>query len=88
MSAINQKLLNSKELDTILSLWLFHLEESLNTEKPFTQKTFSQNNLWVERKTPSLALGKVTALMVAKGIPLKPAVVNEEEGEEEGHDEM
>ena len=26
--------------------------------------------------------------MVAKGIPLKPALVNEEEEEEEGHDEM
>ena len=26
--------------------------------------------------------------MVAKGIPLKPAVVEEEKGEEEGHDEM
>ena len=27
MSARNQKLLNSKELDTILSLWLFHLKK-------------------------------------------------------------
>ena len=41
--------------------WLFHFEESWNTGKPFTQKSFSRNNLWVERKTPSLALGKVTA---------------------------
>ena len=40
--------------------WLVHFEETLNTEKPFTQKSFSRNNLWVERKTPSLALGKVT----------------------------
>ena len=40
--------------------WLFHFEETLNTGKPFTQKSFSRNNLWVERKTPSLALGKVT----------------------------
>ena len=33
---------------------------------------------------------ELNALMVAKGIPLKPAVVNEEEEgeEEEGHDEM
>jgi len=30
---------------------------------------------------------ELNALMVAKGIPLKPTVVNEE-GEEEGHDEM
>ena len=40
--------------------WLFHFEETLNTGKPFTQKSFSRNNLRVERKTPSLALGKVT----------------------------
>ena len=31
---------------------------------------------------------ELNALMVAKGIPLKPALVNEEEEEEEGHDEM
>ena len=33
---------------------------------------------------------ELNALMVAKGIPLKSAVVEEEEeeGEEEGHDEM
>ena len=60
MSARNQKLLNSKELDTILSLWLFHLEETLSTEKPFTQESFSKNNLRVDGKTPSLTLGKVT----------------------------
>ena len=59
MSARNQKLLNSKELDTILSLLLFHFEDRWNTEKPFTQESFSKNNLRVERITPSLALGKV-----------------------------
>ena len=45
----NPKALTSKELDTILSLWLFHFEERIVTEKPITQESFSKNNLRVER---------------------------------------
>ena len=70
MSARNQKLLNSKELDPILSLLLFHFEDRWNTEKPFTQESFSKNNLWVERKTPSLTLGKVTTKITGSGLSL------------------
>ena len=53
--------------NTFQICWTIHFEETLNTEKPFTQKTFSRNNLWVERKTPSLALGKVTPFFSSKG---------------------
>ena len=40
--------------------WTIHFEERIVTEKPFTQESSSKNNLRVERKTPSLTLGKVT----------------------------
>ena len=40
--------------------WLFHFEETLNTEKPFTQKTFSNTICELKGKTPSLTSGKVT----------------------------
>ena len=58
MSARNQKLLNSKELDTILSLLLFHFEDRWNTEKPFTQESFVTKSLRVARKhLPNLREG-------------------------------
>ena len=40
--------------------WLVHFEETLNTEKPFTQKTFSNTICELKGKTPSLTSGKVT----------------------------
>ena len=37
--------------NTFQICWTIHFEETLNTEKPFTQQSFSKNNLRVERNT-------------------------------------